>query len=169
MWGNEDNQESNIFLASVILFDCIHIERFFPFQINELNKEKSKELGIRREAKFHVMNAIFDLVPSQTSQIESPVSAQRRVTRTLWSPWVGIQISINGSFKRVSDCNFSIFKNPVFFLSFAEINIYLHYKTIAKQLIMWNTSFNFEVNFSFDDKIQYKSFETAHESGRPVF
>ena len=35
------------------------VERLSPFQMDELNEEKTKVLRIRREAIFHEMHAIF--------------------------------------------------------------------------------------------------------------
>ena len=45
------------------------VEKLPPFQMDELNKEKTKVVRIRREARLHEMHAIFGVRPNVANRV----------------------------------------------------------------------------------------------------
>ena len=156
--------------ATVRNVDLVIISSWWKFDpwsclMDELNKEKTKVLRIRREAKFYEMHATFTRARPNVANRLACFGTAMCNNKIVIS--MGSNSSLNGSFKLIST---SAFKSYIFIFIFGKVNIRLNHMTIAKQIFIWNTSFSGILNliFPFYGKIQHKSFETAHEGGKLV-
>lgn len=120
------------------------IERPSSSQMDKLNEERTKVVRIRREAKFLEKHAIFTRSGPNVADRLACFGTAMCNNNIVIS--MGSTSSLNGSFERET----SAFVSCIFISIFWQgENIRLHHKTIAKQLFVWNTSFNDSLKLIF--------------------
>ena len=74
--------------------------------MDELHKEKTKVVRMRREARFHEMHAIFNRArPNLANRVTCYGTAMCNKNIVIS---MGSNSSLNGSFERETDSNFSV-------------------------------------------------------------